>query len=213
MSLIFNNFINDSNISILVNFPFDLIKAVDSSIIGYIFSNKELDDLTVEQFLEKTNVSKEKIIKAMQLVLLPSRLLSVSISCLTKSERLRLQFAELLLKNVDILICKDFFEGMIHSEKEYFKRFFRNLIQKQNKKIIVLENDMNFICETVRKFYLFTNDGKYRLVDDFYDDEIYKYVKMPNTVELIKHLEQIGYKIDHEITFNETLKEIYLGVQ
>ena len=101
---------------------------------------------------------------------------------------------------------------MISEEKDYFRRLLRNLIYKQKIKIILIENDMNFICETVKEFYLFTKNEKCKLITDFYNEEIYKYVPMPYTVEIIKYLEECGYEIDHEITFNETLKAIYRGV-
>ena len=84
---------------------------------------------------------------------------------------------------------------------------------KKGISIILIENDMNFVCETVSKFYLFTKNGKYKLITDFYDDEIYQYVEMPYTVELVKFFESKGHVIDHDVTFNETLKAIYRGVQ
>ena len=60
---------------------------------------------------------------------------------------------------------------------------------------------------------MFTKNGKYKLITDFYDDEIYQYVEMPYTVELVKFFETKGHVIDHDVTFNETLKAIYRGVQ
>ncbi|MBR1817348.1 MAG: hypothetical protein IJ772_00710, partial [Bacilli bacterium] len=100
----------------------------------------------------------------------------------------------------------------IDCEVQYFKRLFRNLLYKKGVFIVLIENDMNFICETVKKMYLFTKSGKFQLIDDFYDDKIYEYVEMPYTVELVKYLESKGHHIDHDVTFLETLKSIYRGV-
>ena len=109
-------------------------------------------------------------------------------------------------------ICGSKDEIHSYGEKEYFKRFFRNLQNKQGIAIILIEDDMNFICETVKQFYLFTSKEKYKLITDFYEDEIYQYVAIPYTVELVKYFEEMGHIVDHDITFNETLKAIYRGV-
>ena len=64
----------------------------------------------------------------------------------------------------------------------------------------------------IREVILYTDNEHYKIINNFYNDELYKYVKMPKTVSLIKYLESNGHKIDHEVTFNETLKAIYRGV-
>ena len=78
--------------------------------------------------------------------------------------------------------------------------------------IILLEDDMNVICEMVKQFYYMEDKSHCKLVTDFYDEEIYSHVSMPDTVELVKYFESCGHQVDHEITFNETLKAIYRGV-
>ena len=161
----------------------------------------------------KVKASDTKIMQALQLVKLKSSLHTVFLNQLTHSELKKMQLALVLLLSSKVIICEYFFEDLIYSEKEYFKRFFRNLMYKKGISIIFIENDMNFVCETVSKFYLFTKNGKYKLITDFYDDEIYQYVEMPYTVELVKFFESKGHVIDHDVTFNETLKAIYRGVQ
>ena len=146
------------------------------------------------------------------MVLLDDEILDVKLCCLSRRDRIKVRLAFYLLKGYKELIIKDMFTKLIYSEQQYFKRLLRNLVNKQDMGIILIESDMDFLCEFVKEVIIY--DGKnYKVIDDFYDDELYKYVMMPKSVELIKYLESCGHKIDHEITFNETLKAIYRGVK
>ena len=214
MAIKMSQFVFEDTFSILVNFPSKIKGVHNDSSSGYVLDRKFTDKMNVLDYLKsRVKASDTKIIQALQLVKLKSSLHTVSLNQLTRCELKKMQLAEVLLISSKVIICEYFFEDLIYNEKEYFKRFFRNLMYKKNISIILIENNMNFVCETVSKFYLFTKNGKYRLITDFYDDEIYQYVEMPFTVELVKYFEKKGHVIDHDITFYETLKSIYRGVQ
>ncbi len=214
MAIKMSEFVLEDTFSILVNFPSKIKGVHNDSSSGYVLDRKFTDKISVLDYLKsKVKASDTKIMQALQLVKLKSSLHTVFLNQLTHSELKKMQLALVLLLSSKVIICEYFFEDLIYSEKEYFKRFFRNLMYKKGISIILIENDMNFVCETVSKFYLFTKNGKYKLITDFYDDEIYQYVEMPYTVELVKFFESKGHVIDHDVTFNETLKAIYRGVQ
>ena len=130
----------------------------------------------------------------------------------TDSEKKKLNLAYYLLNKSKILVFDHFFNKLSTSEVKYFIRLFRELIYRKRVSIVCLEDDLNIICEYAKGFYLFYND-EYCFVDDFYDDGIYKYVKMPDTIKCIKYFESKGHVVDHEITFDEVLKAIYRSVQ
>ncbi len=214
MAIKMSEFVLEDTFSILVNFPSKIKGVHNDSSSGYVLDRKFTDKISVLDYLKsKVKASDTKIMQALQLVKLKSSLHTVFLNQLTHSELKKMQLALVLLLSSKVIICEYFFEDLIYSEKEYFKRFFRNLMYKKGISIILIENDMNFVCETVSKFYLFTKNGKYKLITDFYDDEIYQYVEIPFTVELVKFFESNGHMIDHDVTFNETLKAIYRGVQ
>ena len=214
MAIKMSEFVLENTFSILVNFPSKIKGVHNDSSSGYVLDRKFTDKISVLDYLKsKVKASDTKIMQALQLVKLKSSLHTVFLNQLTHSELKKMQLALVLLLSSKVIICEYFFEDLIYSEKEYFKRFFRNLMYKKGISIILIENDMNFVCETVSKFYLFTKNGKYKLITDFYDDEIYQYVEMPYTVELVKFFESKGHVVDHDVTFNETLKAIYRGVQ
>lgn len=212
MAIKMSQFISPTGFSILVNFPTKLKNVKNSKASGYVLDHLIKDDLSVIDYLmRKTGALEQKVLKALPLVKLKLSLSHVNVSLLTRSEMKRVMLAEVLLLQSKVIICEHFFRDLIFGEREYFKRFFRNLMNKQGISIILIENDMNFVCETVKQFYLFTTKEKFQLITDFYQDDIYKYVEMPFTVELVKYFDSCGHQVDHDITFNETLKSIYRG--
>lgn len=214
MAIKLSTFVNPNNFSILVNFPGKLGNVKNTKNVGYVLDIElKSKDTVMEYLFFETKQSSEKIIQALQLVKLKSSLNNVSLCFLTNQEIKKVELAKVLLLQSKVIICEHFFKDLTFGEKEYFKRLFRNLMYKKNKSVILIENDMNFVVETVKSCYLFTNDGKYKYIDDFYEEKIYDYVSMPYTVELVKFLEKKGHQIDHDITFNETLKAIYRGVK
>ncbi len=190
-------------IKVLINSPKNLFKNYN------IISDKKFkDEISVLDFL----CFSSKFKKALKMVLLDESILDVKLCYLSRVERIKVRLAFYLLKKDKVLIIKEMFSKLIYSEQQYFKRLLRNLVNKQNIGIVLIESDMDFLGEFVKEVIVF--DGKnYKVINDFYDDELYKYVCMPKSVELIKYLESCGHKIDHEITFNETLKAIYRGIK
>ena len=214
MEIKMSQFVLKDRFSILVHFPVKIQNVITNEDSGYVLHQKIEKKISVISYLEReTNKSKEKILQSLKLVKFSLDRQGALMNHLTLQETKKVQLAKVLLWQSRVLICEFFFQDLLDAEKEYFKRLMRNLMYKKNIQVILIENDMNFVCETVKGFYLFTKNGKYKYIEDFYSDEIYKYVAMPFTVELIKYLAKKGHKVDHEITFNETLKAIYRGVQ
>ena len=195
--------IEQGQIKVIINPPKNLFKNYN------LINDKPFkDEITVLDFLSFS----PKYPKALKMLLLNENILNTPLCYLSKLERIKVRLSFYLLKNDHNLIFQEIFSKMIYSEQQYFKRLLRNLANKQHMGIILIENDMDFLCEFVKEVTIY--DGKkYQIINDFYDEKLYKYVKMPKTVELIKYLESCGHKIDHEITFNETLKAIYRGVK
>ena len=50
------------------------------------------------------------------------------------------------------------------------------------------------------------------VADDFYDDELYKYVNIPNIVDFIKFVNNDNKRLDNNIEIYELIKDIYRSV-
>lgn len=214
MALRMSNYVKSHDISVLVHFPGDLSKMKSKSTSGYVLNQFFQEKQTVREYFmnDFDTLEISKIEQVLNLVKLDFELLDCPLNGLTIVESQKVQLAKVFLLQSQVLVIEHFFCHLIYGEQQYFKRLFRNLTQKKGKSILLIEDDMNFICEYVKSLILFTKGETSKEIHDFYSDELYRYVEMPKTVELIKYFEQHGHKIDHEITFNETLKAIYRGV-
>lgn len=209
MEINISRFKDSLNFSVLVNFPVSLHSLTKEENVGYV-CRKNIEVKDIYRYLDPHHkVLESKLQQVLKMVHLDMKGLP---SDMTILEKQKLQLAKILLELPEMIVLEYFFVDMIDFEVQYFKRLFRNLLYKKNVNIVLIENDMNFICETVKRIYLFTKGGKYQMMDNLYDDKIYEYVEMPYTIELVKYLESKGHSIDHDFTFLETLKAIYRGV-
>ncbi len=194
--------LESGKISVLVNVPKNF------KYINQIIDDKKFKDkISVRDYLNGF----PKMMKALKLVWLDESILDTSLGDLSCLERIKVRFMFSLLSDSDVLVIKSFFTKLVYKERQYFMRFFRNLVVKKRIKILLIESDMDFIVEYFKEVIVY-RDNSYQVIRNFYDDRLYEYVKMPKTVSLIKSLAKSGHVIDHEVTFNETLKAIYRGV-
>ena len=191
-------------IKVVINPPRNIFK-------GYSIINEEKfkDEIKVLDFLSFSS----KYLKALKLVKLSDEVLDIPLNKLSSLERIKVRLAFYLLKDSKILVIEKMFSKLIYGEQQYFKRLLRNLVNKQKIKIVLVEDNMDFIVEFAKNVIVYTGKENYKVINNYYDDELYNYVTMPKTVELIKYLEANGHKVDHEVTFSETLKAIYRGVK
>lgn len=155
------------------------------------------------------NIKNSKIEKIFKVLKLDNNILSYH--KYTDSEKKRLNLAYALLNNKRIIVLDHFFNSFTKREIAYYMRFLREVVYRKKARFIILEEDMNLIVEYSKKFYLFYND-EFHFIDNYYDDIIYEYLEMPDTIKCIRYMEKMGHKVDHEVTFDETLKAIYRSV-
>lgn len=209
MEINFSRFKDSLSFSVLVNFPVSLHSISKEENVDYVY-RKSIDVKDIFRYLDPHHqFLKSKLEQVLKMVHFDMKGLPKDMTIL---ENQKLQLAKILLDLPKMIVLEYFFVDMIDFEVQYFKRLFRNLLYKKNVFVVLIENDMNFVCETVKKIYLFSKGGKYQVMDNLYDDNIYEYVEMPYTIELVKYLESKGHPIDHDFTFLETLKAIYRGV-
>lgn len=204
------DFVKKNAFVFLVNFTKDnfALEKEDEA----IWDERINSSLSVNDYLISTcSFQEEKINQAFSVVRLQKTLKDVSVSLLTSLEQKKLKLMIGFLKGKRHFVLEHFFDDMIYQEKEIFKRMFRMLVSKKNFTFVFLENDLTTVCESAKGFYL-CKGKTYQWITDFYDSSIYQFVPMPETVKLIKYFESCGHKVDHEITFSETLKAIYRGV-
>ena len=212
MEVKLKDFIEPGKIVALVNFRGSFQKLKNNHKISYIVDDLFLQNISVYKYLEKRlgQFSKEKFEDACRMALLDSSILEQNVSKLSYTESKKLRFVEALLLNSETFFFVHFENGNLFKNRSYYQKLFLKLI-KYGKCIILVTDDLSFLMGLVSSFYLFDDTGC-RIVSDFYEDTIYKFVPMPFVISYVKYLEQQGLKIEHYLEPKEFLKAIYRRV-
>ena len=191
--------------------------------IGFVYTSgnkflttivKEEIKLTMKNYGYRTKNVIKHIVDSLKIVGLDESFMSRDTSTLSFIESKKVQLACAMSYNPEVLILEDFEKGMIHREREYFKKLFLKLKNKFNKTIILISDDITFSFGIVDKIHVI-NKGKLVVTGDkdvIYDDKLYKYIEMPKIVEFTKYAKAQGHNILEYTDNNELIKEIYRNV-
>jgi translation initiation factor RLI1 len=212
MEIKLKDFFELGKIVSFVNFHGSFQKCKNSGKIAYIFDEPFLQNISVDKYLKKKikNFSKEKFEQACRMALLDVSILTQNISKLSYTETKKLRFVEGLLFHSEVFLFVNFEKGFLFKNRSYYQKLFLKLT-KYGKGVILITDDLNFLMGIVSSFYYFDDKG-YRLVTDFYDDQIYKMIETPFLISYVKYLEHRGLKIEHYLESKEVLKAIYRSV-
>lgn len=193
--------------------------------IGFVYCTSEKKFLckTVKSEIEKVmknyeyrpkNVSKH-IVDSLKMVGLSADYLNLNPEDLSTTEQNKVLLACVLSYNPQILILDYFFKGMSYKDKEYFKKIFLKMKNKFDKTIIVLDNDISNTFDFVEKNYII-DYGKLKISggrEIYYNDNLYKYTKVPPIVDFIKYVKKQGHNISEYTDIKELIKELYRNVK
>ena len=164
-------------------------------------------NISVQKYFEKKlgTFSQEKFVDACRMVLLDPEIIHGNVSKLSYTEAKKLRFVEALLFHAETILFVNTFKI-----RSYYQKLFSKLT-KYGKCILLISDDISFLMNFVSDFILF-EPNQYQLLHDFYDERIYKYVKMPEVISYIKYLETKGIRLEHYLETKEVLKAIYRSV-
>jgi len=145
--------------------------------------------------------------KALKIVGLDDSFLDKYIKELTMSELWKVDLAKKL--DEDVIIIGNMSKSLIHKDREYMKKLFNKLSNNYNKKIIIIDNDVNSFIGIVKKILVINNKRIVYSTSDFYDDKLYDYVLMPKIVEFIKFVNKDNERVDKTLDIYELIKDIY----
>ena len=136
-------------------------------------------------------------------------------SDLSNGEIKKIKLALALFVNSKIIILDYYDKGLSSKDREYLCKLLRKISKMYHKNIIVCSDNLNDYINVVDRIIIF-NNGLLVLDKDkneIYDDDIYKYIEMPDIIKMIKYLEVNNHYFDHYIEPNELLKAIYRDVE
>lgn len=113
-----------------------------------------------------------------------------------------LQYKYLVLYYSDTLLNK--------KEKTFLKKLINKLCHEYHIKVLIFTNDIKFCFNLVDKIIIVNNREISKIIPaDYYNEEIFKYIDIPDIVTFVKSSQKIGKKLDNYIDISELLKGIY----
>lgn len=155
----------------------------------------------------------EKIIKAFYAVNLECDILEELMCNLSLCHINKIKIVEALLKHDDTCVFYNIHKGLNDRDKQNLKRILKAM-QDNNKKIILISNDIEFFFDFVKKLIIVDKDTIINEFDhvDWYNEEIYKYVNKPPIINFVMECKNQNIKLDSCLETKELIKAIYRSV-
>ena len=99
------------------------------------------------------------------------------------------------------------FDKLSYRDKEHYKKLFKRIVS-YNRKIILIDKNSEMFINLVDKFYVINKDIVYE-TDDIFDNNLSKYIELPEIVKFNNKSNDLGVKINHYKELDDLLKAIY----
>ena len=176
---------------------------LNGKIIGVICDKRNInnyDGKTVKEIIiNKPNES-------LRMVKLDTSILDKNYNDLSSRNKSKVIIASKLLD--DVIMLEDITKGLIKSDIEYLKKLFKK-ISEYNKKIIIIDNNMEMFIDCVDNIYVIKNDTIIYNTQDIYDAQLELYCDEPKIVKFTIQSSKYGVRIQHYKEIDELLKAIY----
>lgn len=177
-----------------------------TNIVGVI-SNYKIN-INTTGYVKDLNVN--NINNALKMVGLDDSFLDKKLNDLTISELWKIDLVTKL--NKDIIIVGDLSNNLIKKDVDYMKKLFLKLSNEYNKKIVVIDNDVRVFFNLTNNILVMKDKKIIYKTNNFFDEELYKYTRIPKIVEFIKYVNRNEKKLDYNIDIYELIKDIYRSV-
>ncbi len=119
-----------------------------------------------------------------------------------------------LLTKIDkeVIIVGNLSKCLNKKDIDYVKKLFLKLVNDYHKKIVIIDNDVKVFFDVVKVVLVLKDKQVVYETDNFYDDELYKYCKMPKIVEFIKYINRDNKRLEEVTDIYELIKDIYRSV-
>lgn len=172
-------------------------------IISSYKSNLDLDKTILELKINNLN-------SALKIVGLDNDIVNIKLKNLALSTLLKIDLATKL--NNDIIIIGNLSNMLDYKDLEFIKKLLIKLNNEYAKKIVVIDNEIKTFFNLTKRIIIMQNKTILYETDDFYDEQLYKYVKMPKIIEFIKYVNQKAKILENNIDIYELIKDIYRSV-
>ena len=184
--------------------------------IKKILENKKIIGIvsTYKSSLENDCLVKDLPIKnsdkALVMVGLNQEILEKKIKDLTLNEQLKVDLA-MKLHN-DIIVIGNLANSLNNKDYEYIRKLLLKLNNDYHKKIVIIDQNVEVFLHLVKQVVIVKGKEVLYTTSNFFDDELYKYTKMPPIVEFIKYVNKDYKRLQENTDIYELIKDIYRSV-
>ena len=175
-------------------------------IIGVISNYKcnfDLNNTILELHINNLN-------SALKIVGLQDNILNKKLKDLALNELFKVDLATKL--NNEIIIIGNLSNMLDYKDLEFIKKLLIKLYTDYHKKIVVIDNELNTFFNLTNKIVIMQNKTILYISEDFYDKNLYKYVKIPKIIDFVNYVNRYGKVLENNIDIYELIKDIYRSV-
>ena len=152
----------------------------------------------------------KNIKKGIKIVGLNENIIDKDIDDLTISEKWKI---ELLTKlHMDTIIVGNLSSNLILKDREFIKKLLKKLAIDYNKKIVVIDNDVNSFVNLTENIIVLKDKKIIYETADFYDEKLYEFIEKPKIIEFIDYVNKKDRKLNNNLEIYELIKDIYRSV-
>ena len=155
-------------------------------------------------------LNKKKIEQSLKMMSLNKDILDKKFGELSLSEQFKV---DLLTKlNKEIILIGNLSTDLKYKDREIIIKMLVKLTTDYNKKVLIIDDDISEIMDICKYYLVLQNKDVIYETDNVYDDELYKYTKMPEIISFVKKINKKGIKLKSYTNIHELIKAIYRSV-
>lgn len=114
--------------------------------------------------------------------------------------------------NEKIIIIGNLASSLNHKDLLYMQKLLLKLHEDYGKKIVIIDEDVKVFFNVVKYVVVLEDKQIIFATDNFFDKELYMYVKMPEIISFLTYVNKDGKKLQETIDIYELIKDIYRNV-
>ena len=138
---------------------------------------------------------------------LSTELLDKNFSQLSVSEKLKIDLLSKL--NQDIIVIGNLSSSLIYRDRMIILKLLKKLNENYNKKIIIIDDDMNSLMNICNYFLVLKNKKIVYKTENVYDNKLYNYCRKPEIVDFVFRAKEKNIKLEDYTDLYELIKAIY----
>ena len=178
----------------------------DYGIIGICSSYQS--KLAKERLVKELNI--KNVSNALKMVGLDDTILDKKVSDLTLSEYLKVDLATKLQEKT--IVIGNLSNYLNYKDQEYLKKLLIKLHNDYQKNIIIIDEDISVFFNLVKRNYVIFDRIVVYETSDFFDYELYKWVRCPKIIEFINYINKDKRVLNNTLDIYELIKDIYRSV-